>query len=122
MTTSLLIALFINALLCVTLAVLWYSSKRQLTALRQRLDALGVDASLSPDSFPTIASSGKQRLITVELLNPMELAAKESWFARQFGSLTPALVHKLVYAQARERVEQQMPKFGATAEVKVHVI
>jgi hypothetical protein len=121
-STGLFIAISINALLCIALLVLWFLSRVQLAALRRRLDVLGIDADLSADNFPTIASSGKKRLITVELLNPMQLAAKESWFARQFGTLTPALVHKLVYAQARDRVEQQMPNFGATAEVKVHVI
>jgi hypothetical protein len=119
---TLILALAVNAVLCVALLILWFSSRTQISALQKRLDAFGIDADLSAENFPTIASSGKERIITVELLNPMELAAKESWFARQFGSLTPALVHKLVYAQARDRVEEQMPNFGAVAEVKVHVV
>lgn len=122
LSTGLLIALSINALLCVGIAFLWFSSRKQLKDLNARLDAFGLSPDLNPEEFPTIANSGKKRLITVELLNPMELATKESWIARQFGSLTPALVHKLVYDQARDRVEGQMPNFGAKAEVKVHVI
>lgn len=122
LSTLLLAALTLNALLCIGMCWMWFSSRRQLKSLHTRLDALGIAPDANPADFPTIASAGKRRLITVELLNPMELAAKESWFVRQFGSLTPALIHKLVYEQARNRVERQMPNFGAKAEVKVHAV
>lgn len=118
---ALQIALTVNALLTVGIVILWLRSRVQIKSLTKRVEAMGGSEALRGRDFPTIAESGKKRLITVELLNPMELAANESWFARQFGSLTPALVHKLVYDQARQKVIEKMPEFGAKADVKIHV-
>lgn len=72
-----------------------------------------VDADLDPVTEP-------RTLICIEILNPLELAAKESWFADKFGSLSPALIKKLVHSQAVKITHEHLAAHGAHAQVKIH--
>lgn len=57
---------------------------------------------------------------TIEILNPMEVAAQESRLGRIFGGLTPAIVRREVYRQAHGIIRQQLADRGIKAEVKLH--
>jgi len=59
-------------------------------------------------------------LISVAILNPMELAAKESELARRFGNLAPDLVRREVYKQIHQRLSKQLVEQGVVAEVTLH--
>ncbi|MGI5125779.1 hypothetical protein ACQEVB_03075 [Pseudonocardia sp. CA-107938] len=58
-------------------------------------------------------------LLSVEILNAAELAARESWAARRFGALVPRLVVREVAARAATQMSRQLGAQGVEAEVKV---
>lgn len=113
------------ALLLLNLAVLgglvWYVLllRRSLNLLHEQLRGVSPLKGAQPD-LADVLGHGRREIIAIEILNPMELAAKESWFAEKFGSLTPNLVRKIVHDQAMKIVEQQLQSFGAKAAVKLH--
>lgn len=64
-------------------------------------------------------SSGKPMRLTIEILNPIELARKESWFAGAFGTLTPALLRRIVYARTLTIMQDQLLLFDVKADVQL---
>lgn len=62
---------------------------------------------------------GTPMRISIEILNPVELARKESWFAGAFGSLTPALLRRIVYARTLTIMQQQLEQFHVKADVRL---
>jgi hypothetical protein len=104
------------------LAFLWWRHqglRRDLDAGRRQLEewnAAGV-AKVAPAALAVL---GRSPLISVEILNPMELAAKESPLAKAFGSLTPELVRREVYKVVYERLCTQLQEQGVVAEVRLH--
>jgi hypothetical protein len=82
-------------------------------ALRQ-VEDYGASAGMA------IPPASASPLISVAILNPMELAVKESQLAQLFGSLAPDLVRSEVYRTVRERLAQQLLEQGVIAEVTVH--
>lgn len=77
-------------------------------------------AQLSAPELALLLGAGKREVIVIEVLNPMELAAKESWFAEKFGALTPELVRKIVHARTLEILGKQLESFGVKADVRLH--
>lgn len=57
--------------------------------------------------------------IAIEILNPIELAAKQSWLAGALGTVTPSLVRREVYRQTREILEAELRERGVVATVRV---
>lgn len=93
--------------------------RRDLQTSREQLrqwDAAGA-GSLAATA---LAALGKPALISVEILNPLELAVKESALARAFGSLTPELVRREVYKVVYQRLCLQLQEQGVVAEVRLH--
>ena len=66
----------------------------------------------------TSLNAGQSRLI-VEVLNPLELAAKESWFAGKLGGIAPTLIRKEVYKVVRDRMATQLAAEGVQADLQV---
>lgn len=58
-------------------------------------------------------------VLLIEILNPHELAARESWAARHFGTLVPRVVGREVAARAAEQMAEQLAEQGVRAEVRV---
>jgi hypothetical protein len=58
-------------------------------------------------------------LITIEILNPFELAQKQSRLAGTFGVLAPSLLRQEVLRQAVARIRQQLEAEGVQAEVRL---
>lgn len=101
--------------------LLWrhWQLRRTALALRRRMDELPA-SNLSAAELAEVLGQGERELLAIEILNPMELAAKESWFADKFGSLTPRLVRKLVYERTAGILAGQMKDFGVHADVRLH--
>lgn len=59
--------------------------------------------------------------ITIEVLNPIELATAQSRAGALVGSVRPQMVTKIVYDQVAKRVLEGLEEEGAVAEVRVHV-
>ena len=58
-------------------------------------------------------------LITIEILNPVELASQESPLAGPLGRLAPGLIRKRVYQRAAEMLRRQLGEHGVQAEVRI---
>lgn len=63
----------------------------------------------------------KSRLITIEILNPSELAATQSRFSGFAGAVAPNLLRKIVYEKAAEIMREQLEAQGVQAEVAIRV-
>ncbi len=97
---------------------------RQAAALRTTLGVLAEEVAAhasAPGSPGPPAVSAPRRLITVELLNPLEVAASQSRAAKLLGGLTPAVITKIVYDQASKQILTGLEEEGVAAEVRVHV-
>lgn len=104
------------------LAFLWWRHqglRRDLDAGRRQLEEWNA-AGAGGIAPAALAALGRAPLISVEILNTMELAAKESALAKAFGSLTPELVRREVYKQFYQRLCLQLQEQGVVAEVRLH--
>ena len=63
----------------------------------------------------------KGRLITIEILNPSELAATQSRFSGLAGAVAPNLLRKIVYEKAVDIMREQLRAQGVEAEVAIRV-
>ena len=111
--------LLIAMLLLVSLGLLVW-----ILQLRTRLAKLETQAKVLAESvgaLPVAARdpTGRPMLLTIEILNAVELARKESWFAGAFGSLTPALLKRIVYTRTRTIMQQQLLQFDVKADVQL---
>jgi hypothetical protein len=79
-------------------------------------------ASLSATSRPAASSSGTRRLITIEILNPIELAGTRGRLAGIAGSLAPGITRRVVYDQAMKLVKRQLSNEKVVADVRLHVM
>lgn len=113
---TVLIALLILLLLglCTWLLLVLRRFQLQLDALHARLQA---SPALLP---PSMAPVGKARIV-IEILNPFELAAKETRLATAAARLAPRMIERIVYDRAAIMIAQQMAEQGVEAEVKTHV-
>ncbi|WP_375477677.1 hypothetical protein [uncultured Jatrophihabitans sp.] len=68
------------------------------------------------------SSSSPRRVITVEIRNPIELAAGRGRLAGIAGSLAPGLVRRLVYDQTIKHLRDQLAAERVVADVRLHVI
>lgn len=68
-------------------------------------------ALLTPSSRPSI---------TIEVLNPIELAAAQSRAGALLGSVRPQMVTKLVYDQVAKKLLEGLEEEGVVAEVRIH--
>ncbi|MCW2779758.1 MAG: hypothetical protein JWR35_207 [Marmoricola sp.] len=98
----------------------------QLAVLRRRADELAATvaglipaAPLAPD-LESAFGAGPRRLIVVEILNPLELAANKVRSARLVGGIAPRLVRKIVNEQAVKIVIEKLAEEGVQADVRIH--
>ena len=70
---------------------------------------------------PATSTSSVRRVITIEILNPIELAGSRGWWAGIAGSLAPGLINRVVYDQAIRLVRTQLADHDVVADVRLHV-
>lgn len=121
MNTALAILVITNAAISIVLLLLWLRSRQQTQALQQEAAALAAASEIIPADLNKLVLDHKKRVITVEILNPIELAVAKTVFARPLVGMSPGAINKLVYNEARDIIAKQLPDFGVNAEVKVHV-
>jgi hypothetical protein len=71
---------------------------------------------------PRGAAGATRRVITVEILNPIELAATRGRLVGMAGSLAPGLTRRLVYDQAVRTLKRQLVEEHVVADVRVHTV
>ena len=103
-------------------ALLWRTvTLRRLSQLlqleMQSMRALPHDEPLDLDQ---LLGRGQRTVIVLDILNPMEVAASQSWFADKFGSVAAPLIRRLVYDQAVKNVHKEVAKWGVRAQVDLH--
>lgn len=73
-------------------------------------------STLPPDARRLLPDSSA--LISIEILNPVELAAKESAIAGPVGSLAPNLIRRIVYQRTAAMLREQLLEYGVRADVR----
>jgi hypothetical protein len=100
---------------------------RKLLVLDSAQKALRIElAQLTPgDALPPALdkafAAGRKRLLTVEILNPLQLATAHTKLAGLAGGIAPAAVRALVYDQAAKITKQELAKQQVEADVQVYV-
>lgn len=120
MTHIIIVLLGSNLLLTAVLLVMWKRSKQQTEALRLESAALQAASNAIPADLDKLLGDQNKRVITVEILNPIELATAKTAFAKPLAGMSPGTINKLVYSEARDIIAQQLPEFGVKAEVNIH--
>jgi hypothetical protein len=69
---------------------------------------------------PRGAAGAIRRVITVEILNPIELAATRGRLVGMAGSLAPGLTRRIVYDQAVRNMKRQLAEEHVVADVRVY--
>lgn len=120
---NIVITLFVlaNMAISVALLLLWQRSRQQTQDLLLETAALATDNTIVPARLSKLLMEQNKRIITVEILNPTELAIAKTVLAKPFVGLAPDTINKLVYKEARDIIAEQLPTFGVNAEVKIHV-
>jgi hypothetical protein len=67
------------------------------------------------------SSTGSRRLITIEVLNPIELAGTRGRLVGIAGSLAPGITRRLVYDQVLKILRRQLADERVVADVRLHV-
>jgi hypothetical protein len=93
--------------------------RRWLNRRDAELSALGEARRLQGPDVEALLPAERPSLITIEILNPFELAQKQSRLAGTFGVLAPSLLRQEVLRQAVARIRQQLEAEGVQAEVRL---
>ncbi|MFC4253347.1 hypothetical protein [Sinimarinibacterium flocculans] len=108
--------------LIASLLLLWrraHQQQRLLATLARDQTVLARSWNALPPDAATLLNTGGA-LITIEILNPVELASQESPLAGPLGRVAPGLIRRLVYQRAAEMLRQQLGEHGVQAEVRIH--
>lgn len=118
MTSLLLISAVLNLALVAALWVVLLRLRARLAGVPQADEAAerAADAELAR-ALDT--ESRPPMLITIRLLNPLALAARESWFARTFGATAPNAIRRMVYDKVSRILQAELLDQGVEAEVRV---
>jgi hypothetical protein len=92
--------------------------------VRRRRGAAGEDVhEMFPAPRPPGVSHRHRRLITVEILNPLELAATRGGrIAGLAGSLAPGLTRRVVYDQTLKTLRSELGRMAVHADVRLHTL
>lgn len=104
-----------------TLGVLaWLLLRPAATSSAPEPDAV-VRSALDSSPAPT-GALGTRRIITIEILNPIQLAGTRGRMAGIAGSLVPSITKRVVYDQALKQVRRDLQAQHAIADVRLHTI
>jgi hypothetical protein len=73
-------------------------------------------------SRPPVPTNGLRRIITIEILNPIELAGTRGRLAGIAGSLAPGITRRIVYDQAIRNLRHQLVQERVVADVRLHQV
>jgi hypothetical protein len=120
MSHTILVLLVINLL--VLAALLWrqWRLRAELLVLRAQCAQLGTELQELPADLQALLGRERPMLLSIEILNPIEVAAQHSSLAGTFGNLTPGLLRRIVYERTQAIMASKLGEFGIRAEVRLH--
>jgi hypothetical protein len=71
---------------------------------------------------PPTSTSSTRRIITIEILNPIELAGTRGRLMGIAGSLAPGITRRIVYDQAIRNLRHQLVNERVVADVRLHTV
>lgn len=113
-----LVFLVVNLAVLGLLLVRFSRLRREVAELRARSETLAGGVAQVPEELRRMAREGAS-MLSIRILNPMELAAQKHWVAGVAGRLTPGIVRRIVSHEAAKIVRLELPKYGVIAEVEV---
>ncbi|TAM81763.1 MAG: hypothetical protein EPN43_14090 [Jatrophihabitans sp.] len=124
MTTALVVSLIV---MLVVLIVTNVVTLRLLLGLADRGDEgepadPAVAAALERAQQGTSSAARARRVITIEVLNPIDVAATRGRVAGIAGSLAPGLVTRVVHDQTVRTLRQELSGQGVVADVRLHTL
>jgi hypothetical protein len=119
---ALVIVLVITNLLA--LAALAWAVVRPPAWLTGRWPAPDGDAAAALDGTPRppVPKGSTRRLISIEILNPIELAGTRGRLVGLAGTLAPGLTRRIVYDQTLRILRQQLVDQQVLADVRLHTL
>ena len=97
-------------------ALLRHYRSRPVVPVREVTEVLG-------EGPPPVGTGTRtRRVITVEILNPLELAAHRGRVAGIAGSLAPGLVRRMVHDQTVKRLQHELAAQRVAADVRLHTL
>lgn len=120
-----MVHILLAANLLALIAVLgWlYLLQRRTAELQSGAQGLAAEVEALPSDLREQAGAagiGAPQFYTIEILNPLEVAAADSKLGELFGSLTPAIVRREVHRRAHGIIRQQLSERGIRADVRLH--
>jgi hypothetical protein len=71
---------------------------------------------------PTASSSASRRVISIEILNPIEVAATRGRLAGIAGSIAPGLIRRIVYDQTIKTMRRHLADEQVVADLRLHTL
>jgi hypothetical protein len=106
----------------VTLAVLTFLVRRPHSGGDLTGAELPPDTAVIVSARPAGLTSRTRRVITVEILNPMELVNTRGRVASLAGSLAPGFARRVVYDQTLKVLRRELAEKQVLADVKLHTL
>ena len=91
-----------------------------LLRLQRRVDALHTQIGDGASMPPTPASGRVRPVIKIEILNPFELAVRDTPLAGPAARLAPRMIERIVYSRAAMQIAEQLKAQGVDAQVTTH--
>lgn len=103
------------------IALLWRlrTLSKTVATLRADLGSRVASGVLDAPDGAALIEAPHPTLITVEILNPFELAAKQNRLGSTAAVVAPALIRKEVIRQTVLRIKQELARQGVVGEVRV---
>jgi hypothetical protein len=114
------ILLAMNLLLALGLLLWILMLRKKLSSLEAAAAALAAGLGVPTGGAVRELAERKGMFISIEILNQIELARKESWVGGAFGSVAPALLNRIVYARTLKMMQQELERYHVKAEVRLH--
>lgn len=112
--------LILNALLLLVAVVLLWKNHQRLVTQQTDIQPLLEIAPPPAGEITGLLGETHPRLISVEIHNPLQLAAQEQALAGLLGNLAPGMIRREVYRKAANLLRKELDKWGVAAEVRVH--
>ncbi|MCX7069418.1 MAG: hypothetical protein NTW01_00255 [Gammaproteobacteria bacterium] len=89
-----------------------------LLRLQRRVDAL--HGQLVGDPAAALAPGRIGPVIEIRILNPFDLAVKETPLAGPAAKVAPRMIERIVYSRAAQQIAEQLKAQGVEAQVTTH--